>query len=433
MKNTKTLYDRTGFEDAFQNMMSSPKFVEKSFYSFVIAKMQVTIDKSVPTAGVGFQNNNFHLVINPDFFNPLPLKQRIGILVHEADHILLKHVFRKGTRDHRLFNIACDIALNQYIGKDWLPEGGMFPDSFKDEKGKPWPSNLTAEAYYDLLKEEKDRQEDEKSEKEDQEKCDNPNGSGGDQEKEDSEGGEDSEDSEGEGQEPGNGFKPSNGNPNLTGSDEMTLDSHDMWDEMTEADEELAKEMMEKILEDAQEKSRGNLPGNIERILELWKRAPKLSWKKILKRYISSKKGDRVATIKRRNRRIRTLGVRGKKTSFDTPEVVVGVDTSGSMSNEEIVNGLIEINQVCKLTGSNLKVIQIDTDIKSIEEYDVKKKEFKRNGYGGTYMGAIVEYIKKEKIKMDVLIMISDMEIENLTTDKNWLSFKKPVLWLSWM
>jgi hypothetical protein len=46
-------------------------------------------------------------------------------------------------------------------------------------------------------------------------------------------------------------------------------------------------------------------------------------------------------------------------------------------------------------------------------------------------MGACPEYIKDSKLQCDVLIMISDMYIEDIPTDSNWKGFKKPVLWLS--
>ena len=437
----KQTIDRGPYEEAYMNMLSSPKYVKQHFYAFVIAKMQVSINRSVPTAGAGFYDNNFQLVVNPDFFNPLPLEQRMGILIHEADHIILKHLTRKGERDHKLFNVAADVALNQTIPEGWLPEGALYPKSFKLPNGKTWPENLTAEQYYELAKDEKEKQEQEKDEQDSEEECENCNGTGEQPKDEDGEG----EEGEGEGEggkepceacngtgaKPGTGFQPSNGNPNLTGQEEITIDSHDMWGEMTDAEEELAKEMMAKTLDEAMEKSRGNTPANIEMIMELWRKKAKLSWKKILKRYLSSKKGQRVGTIKKRNRRIRTLGVKGNKTSYDIPEVIVGLDTSGSMSNEEIANALVEINEVCKISNSNLKLVQIDTTIKGLEEYDPKAKNFKRRGCGGTYMGAMAKYLKDNKTKYDVLVMISDMFIEDVSTDENWKALKKPTLWLN--
>ena len=415
--------DRKPYEEAMMNMMSNAsKYVNYSFWSFVIAKMQVSLNRSVPTAGVGFYNNNFQLVINPDFFNPLPLEQRMGILIHECLHVTLKHIFRKGERDHKLFNIACDMALNQSIKRDWLPEGAIYPDSFKDSAGNSWPVNKTAEVYYEMLKDEKQKQEKEKSEQKNQGE-DQGEGQGGQGEGQD-------QDEENQG-----GFTPSNGNPDLTGSDELTVDVHDAWDTINPEDEELASQMMEKTIKEAIEKSRGNTPDNIESILELWKRKPLISWKKVLKKYVSSKVGGKRSTIKRRDRRQpNRIEVKGKKTFLDTPEVIVCIDTSGSMSDEEIVNGLIEINEICKLTRSNLKILQIDTTVKGLEEYDQKKKTFKRNGNGGTYMGAGVDFLMENKIKTDVVVFISDMYIEDVSSDKTWNDWKKtktPVLWLN--
>ncbi len=125
------------------------------------------------------------------------------------------------------------------------------------------------------------------------------------------------------------------------------------------------------------------------------------------------------------------MDIKGKKVFYDQPEVVVGIDISGSMSNEEVFDGLIEIAEVCKVTNSKLKLVQIDTTIRGLEEFDPKKKNFMRKGCGGTYMGAMPEYMMKEKIKCDVLIMISDCYIEDVTQDTIWNKFKAPTLWLN--
>ncbi len=428
--------ERAGYEEAFINLMSNDSYVKLSFYTFIIAKMQVTIDRSVPTAGAGFYNNNYQLVVNPDFFNPLPLEQRMGILVHETLHIILKHIFRKGERDHKLFNVAADIALNQSIKREMLPETALYPESFKMPSGKFYPEGKTSEQYYELLKEEKENQEKEKEEQEDgqdgQGDCSECDGSG---EQDDGEGGkEQCEHCKGSGKEPGQGggFKPANGNPDLTGNEEVTVDSHELWDTMDPDDEELASQMMEGMINNAIEKSRGNTPGNLEDILALWRRPAVISWKKVLKKIVSSKTGAKIGTIKRRDRRQpRRSELKGRKVSYDQPKIIVGLDTSGSMSDEEIVTGLMEINEVCKITNSTMEIVQIDTEIKGAEEYNPKKKSFKRRGCGGTYMGAMAQYITDNKIKYDALVMISDMYIEDVSTDKNWKKMRKPTLWLN--
>jgi predicted metal-dependent peptidase len=294
-----------------------------------------------------------------------------------------------------LYNIAADIALNQLINSPAkLPEGAMFPETFDFPKGK------TAEVYYELLQQEKEKQEQEKEEKE---------GNG----------------------ESWNG--PSDGKPDLTeGGEGDSFDDHSMWGEVPEGEEELARSSMEKMVKDALSQSRGNVPGNIEEILDLWRKKAIISWKRVLKRILASKPGSKVGTIKRRDRRQpKRIDVKGKKKFYDKPTVIVGVDTSGSMDDEMIVNGLVEIAEVCKVTGSNLEVVQIDTEIKGTETFDAKKKTFERKGYGGTYMGAMPEWLNKTKKEHDVLIMISDLFIEDVCTDENWLKHKKPVIWLN--
>ena len=393
----QTLTKTEAFDLPFARLMSNRDYANMSFYAFIIAKMAVSVTEDVPTAGVGWFNNKYNLMINPTFFGSLEMDERIGVLIHEALHAMLKHNFRQGERDQKLFNIAADIALNQLINAPAkLPEGSMVPETFQFKTG------LTAEGYYELLKEEQENQEQEKKESEDK------------------------------GEEWGG---PSDGKPDLTGEEELTIDDHGKWTnghEVDEAEQELARSTMEGMIKDAMEKSRGNMPSNIAEMLDIWSRKARISWKKILKKIISSKKGSKICTIKKRDRRQpHRKELKGKKTFYDTPTVIVGVDVSGSMSDQEIFEGLSEIVEVCKVTHSNLKLVQIDTDIKGLEKFDEKQKSFTRKGCGGTYMGEMAKFLNESKTPHDVLIMISDMYIEDIKTDENWKDHKKPVIWLS--
>jgi len=382
------------FELPFSKLMSNPDYAQASFYSFIIAKMKVQLTNEVPTAGVAWAEKKYNLYINPEFFETLSVNERIGVLIHEALHVMLKHNFRQGERDQRLFNIAADIALNQLINAPAeLPEGAMLPKTFQFETG------LTAEGYYELLKEEQQKQEQEKQEQE-----------------------ENGEEWDG----------PSNGNPDLTGEEEMSMDDHSGWGKVDDsAEEELARATMEKMIKDAIEKSRGNLPSNISELLDLWTKKAKISWKRVLKKILSSKKGLKTSTIKRRDRRQPyRKDLKGKKIFYDQPTVIVGIDVSGSMSDQEIFNGLSEIAEVCKVTHSNLQVVQIDTDIKELEEFDPKQKSWERKGCGGTDMSEMARFLTDKKIQYDCLIMISDMYIEDVGSHPDW-RLKKPTIWLN--
>jgi predicted metal-dependent peptidase len=212
----------------------------------------------------------------------------------------------------------------------------------------------------------------------------------------------------------------------------MTLDSHEGWGQAgDEADEELARSTMEKMIKDAMDKSRGNLPSNISELLDLWTKKAKISWKRVLKKIVSSKKGSKIQTIKRRDRRQpQRKDIKGKKTFYDQPNVIAIVDISGSMGDEEIFEGLSEIAEVCRVTGSNLKLIQVDTAASEIEDFDPKKKTWERKGCGGTYIAEGIKKAMDEKLPSDVAIVITDAYIEDVTTDQYWNKYKKPVLWL---
>ncbi len=81
-----------------------------------------------------------HLFINTDFYcsgdydknNPsahswgLTQEEKIACLEHEILHILNKHLLRVESRNHYIWNLANDLAINQYI--KGLPSGLMCPD-----------------------------------------------------------------------------------------------------------------------------------------------------------------------------------------------------------------------------------------------------------------------------------------------------------------
>jgi len=386
------------YEETIVNLISSPQYVNKSFYGFILAKCKVHFDDSFPTLGVYFENNTWNLMIG-DIFKRISFNERIGVLIHETRHILDLHMSRMETRKKEIWNIAADIAINQTI--EHIPEEGVFPETFD------FPKNESAETYYELLIQEQEKQEQEKQEAE-----------------------ENGESWDGPGENSQGKQKPDLTNMDQEGS--LGFDDHSKWEELSEEEKELAKSTAEQMVKEAITQSRGNLPGDIEQILNLLRRKPKISWKKELRNILSSRSGSKIETIKKRNRRFPGRpDLRGKKIYKDRPIVIVGVDTSGSMDDSDILNGLSEIYYLMKNIGE-LKIAQIDTEIKDIEKYDPNKfKSFKRKGYGGTLMEPLPDYIMENRESCDVLIMISDCWIEDVESSSVWQKFKKPVLWLN--
>ena len=74
-----------------------------------------------------------HMGYNPDWIAKQTLGEVVGFVAHESGHVLLKHNFRRGNRDPKLWSIACDLVLNAYLKyqvKLQLPSDGLFDPKF---------------------------------------------------------------------------------------------------------------------------------------------------------------------------------------------------------------------------------------------------------------------------------------------------------------
>lgn len=74
-------------------------------------------------------------------WNSLSGEEQLAVQLHEMLHIVNCHAARKDCRDHVLWNIACDIAINYQI----IVSGYKLPSGALDGE------NSTAEKIYDLL------------------------------------------------------------------------------------------------------------------------------------------------------------------------------------------------------------------------------------------------------------------------------------------
>ena len=69
----------------------------------------------------------------PDFVESCNETELKGVLVHEALHCVYEHPLRRGKRHIKVWNIACDYAINAFLVYDLkfeLPEGGLNLSSF---------------------------------------------------------------------------------------------------------------------------------------------------------------------------------------------------------------------------------------------------------------------------------------------------------------
>lgn len=111
---------------------------------------------NISTAAVMYDSKyrRINLMYSNEFVTSLSDDHLKGVLIHEISHITEAHIVMYGKsskKERKRLNFAMDLVINQKIKREWLPEGALFPEHFKDKNGNVFPENLSVEQYYDLL------------------------------------------------------------------------------------------------------------------------------------------------------------------------------------------------------------------------------------------------------------------------------------------
>ena len=317
---------------------SKTLILKEPFYGLFLVGLNKTFRTDIPTAGVSKNGIGVQLSVNPEFFSNLPDLHKIGLLKHELLHISFGHlVMRDIYSDHKLFNIAADLEINQYIEETHLPEGGVTLDSFPELK---LPKKAGTRKYYELL--EQDWKE---------------------------------------------------------------------FDELTEADKKLVQKQVEHQLKetaDQTEKRCGSIPGELADLIHRLTHIepPSFDWKGYLKRFVGNSSICYTKKLRRKfNKRYTEMA--GLKVKFKN-NILVGVDTSGSVSNSELKEFMNELVHMHK-TGHKITVAQCDTQINSVEAFN-PRKDWEIKGRGGTDFQPVIDLYNQKKGKYTALIYLTDGE-----------------------
>jgi predicted metal-dependent peptidase len=359
--------------DKQQSLSKTSKelMLKEPYYGFFLIMLNKLWDsKRVPTAGVSKNGINYQLAINPEFWEGLSENHRLGLLKHELLHIAFGHLttFFKFT-NKKLANVAMDMEINQYIDKEYLPEGGIDIDNYDDSLNLDRKAG--ARYYYDKLKQLQDEKD--------------QNGSCGCAEMD--------------------GLLEDIENGNVP--------DHSTWEEfenLTEAEQKLIEKQLQKVLSDAKEqtiKKRGTVPGEIEGVIVIDEIvAPKFDWRGYIRRFtgVSTKVFTKKIRRKENRRFSDNPGLKVKMRQH----MLLAIDTSGSVSNDELMEFMNEMHHIYKC-GVDITVIQCDTNIKSIEPYK-GQKDLNVHGRGGTEFDPVLEYFNENLKKYTSLVYFTDGE-----------------------
>ena len=333
------------------------------FYGLFLIGLNKKYITSIPTAGVSKHGIGVQLSINPDFFMELNDNHKYGLIKHELLHIAFGHlIVRELYPDKKLFNIAADLEINQYISSENLPQGGLLLSSFPELK---LPKRAGTKTYYDLLNQARE-----------------------------------------------DGTSPSLDSlmDMMDGNSPYCHGTWDEFDELSAAEKKLVQKQVEHQLKEVAQSTQkrcGNIPGELQDIIQrlLHIPPPKFDWKGYLKRFIGNSSIVYTKKLRRKyNKRYQANP--GLKIKMKN-NVCVGVDTSGSVNNDELQEFFAELTHMHK-TGHKITVVQCDTEIKSIKEFN-PKQDWDIHGRGGTSFQPVIDHYNKDG-RYTALIYLTDGE-----------------------
>jgi len=315
-----------------------------------------------------------------NFVATLDPLQVMFVITHEVLHVAFKHMFRIGKRNHKLWNIACDFAINAILikmfGIEAMPEGGLYDPQYE---------GMSAEKIYDLIKDMSDDEVDEITGGRDQWQM-------------------------GDFQEP----KDGNG------------------DAMQEAElDQLSDDIDQKVIIAADTaRAVGKLPSEVQELVDIMKRS-QVDLETVVSRFVG---GDVPADFSYRkiNRRSYMMldMVSPTIAKHSVGHVIIKIDSSASVRKEELQYFLGICNQfVEEKQPESVTIITWDTKVRTVTTYDKGQAipDLKLTGRGGTLISPVFQYVEDNQLPCDYSIVLSDMCI----FDYPERPADYPVLWVS--
>ena len=343
--------------------------LEHPFIGNIALNMPFEVTEEVPTAATDGKRAKF----NPNFCEKLSDEELKFLVAHECMHPMLEHPFRRGERDIRNWNKAGDYVINQLLvdeGIGKMPEGGLYDNDIWQQ------GNGTTDGIYKVLPIIDD----------------------------------------GEG---GVGSVGGQGDP---------------LDECLDADgspaekEQNAAEWKVKVAQAAQAaKMMGKMSAGVERFVgEVLQ--PKVDWREVLQRFVEKCKDD-TRSWARPNRRFLSQGMYLPSTSGEAMgELVVAVDCSGSIGQEEIDQFAAEVTTIKEDSNpSAIHVVYFDSEVSHYDKFTRDDEvHITPHGGGGTAFSPVFKYLEEHNIEPVACVFLTDLYCGDFGAEPAY-----PTLWVT--
>jgi len=358
--------------------------LDHPFFGTLLFRLGAQARSSIATMAT----DGVSLYFNPQFVETLSAAEIAGTLAHEVMHPALQHHTRRGGRNPRRWNMACDYAINPMLVDAGLtlPKDVLLDNRFR---------GMSAERIYNLLEEGEQNQS--SSSDADTESQDDSSDSGGDSNSSESGSSEADIDGPRAPQTPGGIGQVLDAPEPESGEEDAVAEQARDWQIAVEQAENVAK-------------LAGRLPAGVTRSLEGAKSA-RVDWREVLRRAWSETVSTDYSWMPPNRRHIWAglylPGVRCEGAG----EIAIAVDCSGSINARQL--GLFEAEVRSILEGqrpSRVHVLYFDTEVHKADLYEAGQPiALTPVGGGGTNFAPCFRWLDERGIVPQTLVFLTDL------------------------
>ena len=375
------------------------------FFGSLALRLAIQEDRSCHTAWT--DGNIF--AYNPDYINILSSDKLEGLAAHVVMHPACSHHRRRQGRDQKTWNRACDYAIN-WILLDaglTLPDGYLYQEEYR---------NRSAESVYEKLRQDENDAEPEPEGVAQEEGTDQDSDRKDQEEEEQAKAGE-------QGEEGTEGQQRPSSDPGLSGEIRDEPEGGGGGDSPS-----TATDWDEALIQAARNaREIGKLPAGVARLVKN-RISPRLCWQELLARFIERSARSDYTWLAPNRRFLHQDLYFPSLLNSELDQVVIAIDTSGSIAPEELDQFAAEISAIMEQYPASMHLFYCDS---SIHDYQVFERSdlpvtIKPRGGGGTDYRPVFERIDREGLKPACLIYLTDMECLGFPEVEPFY----PVLWV---
>ena len=340
--------------------------LKEPFFSTMLYRFPMIETDIIPFAAVTPRGQ---ILYNAQAIEKLSVDEIIFLLCHEVLHIAFSHTLRRGNRDHIIFNVACDAVINETLielGVGRFIENGVRLENAQNRYAEDIYDEIYANVKfirltYDLI---------------------------------------------------------FSGDKNITGikGDSLGKARKIYGDTISDSlekdlDNEVKLAVAEAITKQKMMgKGMGQAMGKLITLLEDYVLTEKLPWHVLLGQYMN-KFVNQNQSWRRPNKRFSDVYLPSVDKEARMGTLVVGIDTSGSISDEKLAcfgRHLFDVIEECK--PEEVFVLWCDTQVAKVENHQWEEVPFelKAAGRGGTDMRSINKWVDENAPEADACVIFTD-------------------------